>query len=154
LSTPVILRSAATADGSVFARVHAPVLCDEVEELPGEEVLFNLNGVCTQVQALSFPYVLPQLCVYLQVTGHEGEASGHQVLVQETTEEEILRLPIEGFHLAGPLEIVPVWLWVKDCEFPEPGVSWFQVFLNEKLVAERRFHAITISGDANGQPTR
>ncbi len=141
------------ADGSVFARVHVLVLCDEVEELPGEELFFNLNGVRTQVRAPSFPYVHPQLCVYLQVSGHEGEVSGHLVLVQETTQEEILRLPIEPFHLAGPLEILPLWLWLTDCEFPSPGVYWFQVFLNEKLVVERRFHAITIPGVTNGQPT-
>jgi hypothetical protein len=142
------------ADGSVFARIHVLVLCDAVEELPGEEDVFDLSGVRTQVQATAFPYVHPQLCVYLQVTGHAGMASGYLVLVQETTEEEILRLPIEAFQLSGPLELIPVWLWLRDCEFPDPGVYWFQVFLNEKLVAERRFRAIALPGVTNGQPTQ
>jgi hypothetical protein len=39
-----------------------------------------------------------------------------------------------------------------DCEFPSPGVYWFQVLLNEKLVAERRFSVSEAPGDTNGQP--
>jgi hypothetical protein len=142
------------ADGKLFARVHVLVVCDEVEELPGGEELFNLIGVRTQVGALSFPYAHPQLCVYLQVSGHKGVSSGRLVLVQESTAEELLRLPIAAFHLSGPLDLIPVWLALTDCEFPEPGVYWFQVYLNDKLVGERRFHAVTNPGDTNGQPTR
>jgi hypothetical protein len=141
------------ADDSVFARVHVLVLCDEVEELSGEEQLFNLNGVRTQVGASAFPYIHPQLCVYLQVTGHEGVASGHLALVQEATDTEILQVPISAFQLSGPLQLMSEWLQLRDCEFPEPGVYFFQVVLNGKLVMERRFHVLASPGDSNGQPT-
>jgi len=140
------------ADGSVFARVHVLILCDEIEELPGGEDLFDLRGVRTRVRAQSIPYVHPQLCIYLQVTGHQARASGRLVVVNEATDEEILHAPIEDFQLSGPLEIVPLWLRLRDCEFPEPGVYWFQVFLNEKLVMERRFHVVASLGESNGQP--
>jgi hypothetical protein len=120
------MRNAGMPDGSVFARVHVLVLCDEVEELPGEEDLCNLNGVRTEVRASSFPYFHSQLCVYLQVTGHEGVASGRLVLVQETTEEEILRLPIEAFELAGPLEVIPVWLSLRDLNSLSPAYTGFK----------------------------
>jgi hypothetical protein len=142
------------ADGSTFARVHVLVLCDDVEELPAGEDLFNLGRVRTQVRAASFPYVHPQLCIYLQVSGHGGMASGEVVVVNEATEEDIVHVPIAEFPLSGPLEAIPVWLRIRDCEFPEPGVYWFQVFLNEKLVAERRFHVVASPGDSNGQPAR
>lgn len=141
-------------DGSVFARVHVLVICDEVEELPGGENLFTLSGVRTQIRAPSFPYVHPQLCIYLQITGHEGIATGHIVVVNEATDEEIVQVPIAAFQLSGPLEIIPIWLRIRDCEFPEPGVYWFQMFLNEKLVRERRFHVLASPGDSNGQPIR
>jgi hypothetical protein len=141
------------ADGSVFARVHVLILCDEVEELSGEEELFNLNGVRTQVRARSFPYFHPQLCVFFQVTGHEGMASGHLALVQEATDTKILHLSIDTFQLFGPLQVIPRWLKIRDCEFPEPGVYFFQVVLNGKLVTERRFHVVASPGDSNGQPT-
>ena len=141
------------ANGSVFARVHVLVLCDEVEELSGEEGLFNLNSVRTLVRARSFPYYHPQLCVFFQVTGHEGRASGHLALVQEATDREILQVPIDTFQLSGPLQVISGWLQLRDCEFPEPGVYFFQVVLNGKLVTERCFHVLASPGDSNGQPT-
>jgi hypothetical protein len=67
------------ADGSVFARVHVLVLCDDVEERPGEEGVYDLHGVRTHVQARSFPYTHPQLSVYLPVTGHAGTVTGRVV---------------------------------------------------------------------------
>ena len=140
------------ADGSVRVRVHALVLCDAVEELPGEENLFNLNGVRTQVRARSFPYFHPQLCAFFQVTGHDETASGHLALVREADDTEILQISIEEFQLSGPLQIILKWIEILDCEFPEPGVYWFQVVLNGKLVTERRFHVIASPGDSDGQP--
>jgi hypothetical protein len=141
------------ADGSVFARVHVLVLCDEVEELSGEEDLFNLIGVRAHVRAPSFPHIHPQLCIYLQVSGHEGEASGHLALVQEATDTEIFQVPIDTFQLSGPLQVIPRWFELRDCGFPEPGVCFFQVVLNGKLVTERRFDVVAFPGDSNGQPT-
>jgi hypothetical protein len=43
------------ADGPVFARVHVLVLCDEIEKRLGEEDVFTLRGVRTQVRVPSFP---------------------------------------------------------------------------------------------------
>jgi hypothetical protein len=139
-------------DGSVFARVHVLVLCDDVEELPGEEAVCDLHGVRTSVSARAFPYTHPQLSVYLQVTGHQGTTSGRVVVVQEATEEEVAHMPIDEFQLLGPLTVIHLQVEITDCEFPAPGVYWFQVFLNQKLVAERRFLVVQTAGDTNGQP--
>jgi hypothetical protein len=46
-------------DGSVFARVHVLVLCDEVERLAGAEVVHDLRRVRTGIRAASFPYTHP-----------------------------------------------------------------------------------------------
>jgi hypothetical protein len=140
------------ANGSVFARVHALVVCDEVAPRPGEEGVYDLFGVRVGLRAASFPHTHPQLCVYLQVSGHEGTVSARLVAVREATEEEIVYIPIEAIHLRGPLTLVPVWLRVRDCVFPGPGVYWFQVVVNEKLVQERRFHLVEVPSDTNGQP--
>jgi hypothetical protein len=150
---PGVRRNAAMADGSVFARVHVLILCDDVEEFSNGEELFDLRGVRTQVSASSFPYVHPQLCIYLQITGHAGIASGRIVVVHEASDEESFQVPIEEFQLSGPLDVIPMWVRISDCEFPEPGVYWFEVFLNEKLVSERRFRVIASSGEHNGQST-
>ena len=141
------------ADGSVFARVHVLVLCDEIEQRPGAEAVFDLRGVRTQVRAHAFPYRPPQFCVFLQVSGHEGTTSGQVVVVSEAGEEEIVSAPIDDIQLWGPLAAIPVGLRIRNCEFPTPAVDWFQVILNQKLVAERRFHVLETSESTNGQPT-
>jgi hypothetical protein len=86
------------------------------------------------------------------VTGHQGSASGRVVVLSEATEEEISQVPIAEFQLLGPLTVYHLQVEITDCEFPATGVYWFQVVLNEKLVAERRFFANQIPGDTNGQP--
>ena len=110
------------ADGSVYARVHALVVCDEVVPRPGEKDVFDLYGARVGLRVASFPYTHPQLCVYLQVSGHEGTVSARLVAVREAAEEEIIYVPIGNIHLRGPLTLVPVWIRVRDCVFPEPGV--------------------------------
>src|SRR5262249_31973487 len=144
-------RSAAMANGSVFARVHVLVLCDDVEERPGEEAVFDLRGVRTHIRALSFPYTHPHLWVYLQVTGHEGNVTYRIVGTNEASEEGIVFQPIDEIQLRGPLTVIHVRLQILDCEFPAPGICWFQVFLSEKLVAERCLVVSRTPGDTNGQ---
>jgi hypothetical protein len=136
--------------GPVFARVHVLVLCDHIERRPGEPGVFDLRGVRTGVRATSFPYAHPLLCAYLQVSGHEGTASGHLVAVRAETEEAIVNVPIDEFDLLGPLNLISFWLQLHRCEFPAPGVYWFQVHLNDKLVPERRFQ-VELSENPNGQ---
>jgi hypothetical protein len=140
------------ADGLVLARVHVLVLCDAIDERAGEEAVFDLRGVRTQLRAASFPCCPPQLCVYLQVSGHEGTASGQVVLVREADEEELMAVPIDDIQLWGPLFAIPVGLRIRNCEFPSPGIYWFWVILNQRLVAERRFHVLKTPGSSNGQP--
>jgi hypothetical protein len=139
-------------DGPVFARVHVLVLCEEVEERHGEEAVYDLRGVRTYVRARAFPYTHPRLSVYLQVTGHQGPASGRVVVLREATEEEITHTPIDEFELLGPLAVIHLYVRITDCEFPAAGLYWVQVVLNDKLVAERRFFASESPGDTNGQP--
>ena len=139
--------------GSVFARVHVLALCDAIEEHPDEKGVFDLRGVRTSVRARSFPYTHPQLYLYLQLTGHEGTVSGRVVAVSEATDEEVVYQPIDAIQLRGPLAIIHSYVQLLDCEFPAPGVYWFQVYLNEKLLAERRFLVSEAAGDTNGQPT-
>jgi hypothetical protein len=138
-------------EGSVFARVHVLVLCDEVDLRPGEEGVFDLRGVRTHVQARSFPYTHPHLVVYLQLTGHEGTVTGRIVATNEATDETIAFLETGLLQFHGPLNLVQLAFPFRNCVFPTPGVYWFQVYLNEKLVNERRFSVTEALKDTNGQ---
>lgn len=140
-------------EGTIFARVHVLILCDDLEERPGEEAVFDLRGVRTHVRARSFRYTHPQLSVYLQMSRHEGAVTGRVVATSEATEEQIAERLLGEFQLLGPLTMIHVQVQLLDCEFPSPAIHWFQVFLNEKLVAERRFLVSEAPGDTNGQPS-
>ena len=48
--------------------------------------------------------------------------------------------------------VIHLQVEITECGFPAPGVYWFQVVFNEKLVAERPFIASDIPGATNGQP--
>jgi hypothetical protein len=124
------------AKKAVLPRVHAMVLCDEIE--PGaEEGVIDLLGVRSAIQVESYPYVHPQLCVYLQVTGHEGRASGRITTVAPGNDERLLDTPEQEIEFRGPLAVIPIDFRIADCEFSTPGVYYVQAYFDEKLVCER-----------------
>jgi hypothetical protein len=141
-------------DGSVFARVHVLILCDDIEEHAGEEGVFDLRGVRTHVWAGSFPNTHPQLWLYLQMSGHEGTVAERVVITSEASDETIADLETGVIQFQGPLNLVELAFPFGNCVFPTPGVYWFQVYMNEKLVSERRFSVTETPGGSNGQASR
>lgn len=135
----------------VLPRVHVMVLCDEIEASPIEEEVFDLRGVRTSIAAPAFPYVHPQLCLYLQMTGHEGTASGEVQAVRAETDDTISRQPIGPVQFLGPLVLLPLRVWLMDCAFPEPGLYYLQAYFGQKLVAERPLWLLKDEGSSNGQ---
>jgi hypothetical protein len=106
----------------VLPRVHAMVLCDDLESNPAEPDVFNLYGVRTQIVVDAFPYSHPLLSVYLQLTGHSGRTRCHAIIINAETDETIFSTPSQLIELTGPLDFVPVTFQLEDCEFEEPGL--------------------------------
>ena len=129
----------------VLPRVHVMVLCDEVEPSPGEEDVYDLRGVRTFLRADRFPYVHPQLYLYLQVSGHEGTASGRVVVSHAATDEAVFFQSLDEIHFSGPLALVPANARMVDCAFPEAGLYYVQVFFGSKIVGERPLRLLTSS---------
>jgi hypothetical protein len=125
------------ANGPVFPRVHAMVLCDGIARADEGEEVYNLTGVRTQIRAGSFPYSHPQLCVYMQATGHEGVVPCRLALVQAGAEGELLSTPERQVQFYGPLHVVAVVWRIRSCSFPLPGLYYAQVYFEEKLANER-----------------
>jgi len=136
---------------AVLPRVHTLLLCDHLEPAPGEEGVYNLFGVRTKIEASTFPHVHPQLYVYLQVTGHAGQFSGSVVGVSARTDEALFQKATPPLTLVDPLTFVPVVVPIQDCEFPESGIYYFQVFFGQKLVYERPLHLIESRETTDGQ---
>jgi hypothetical protein len=121
----------------VLPRVHVMVLCDDFEPSADEEWVFHLYGVRSRIEVDAFPYSHPQVCVYLQVTGHQGRTNCEVRLINPETDEEILAAPAQLIELMDPLEVVPVIFLLEDCEFPAPGLYYAQAYCDQKLVCER-----------------
>jgi hypothetical protein len=135
----------------VLPRIHVMVLCNEVEPSPHEEGVFDLRGVRTFLRADGFPYVHSQMCVFLQVSGHEGRASGRVAVSHAGTDEEIFSQPLDEIQFTGPLTLEPAYLRMADCAFPEAGLYYVQVFFGPKIVGERPLWLLASSGLPNGQ---
>ena len=126
----------------VLPRVHVMVLCDRVQELGDEEDVFNLLGVRTRIYADSFPYTPPRLYVYLQLSGHFGSASGAISVVHARTDQEVARQLIPSIQFRGPLVLLPIYVRIRNCTFPEAGIYFIQTFFDGKLLGERFFELI------------
>jgi hypothetical protein len=132
-------------------RVRAMVLCDEIMPTVAENDVYDLLGVRTEIRAAAFPHVHPRLAVYLQVSGHQGTADCHVIIIRAEDESEIAVAPIQTLHLAGPLFIAPIWWTIDDCSFPEPGVCYVQAYFGAKLLNERLFILSQTPVTTNGQ---
>ncbi len=130
----------------VLPRVHAIVLCDRIEDVSDEEDVFNLRGVRTRLVADAFPYTHPRLYVYLQLTGHLGSASGAVVVVHARTDQELARQVLPPIQFRGPLVLLPVYLRIRNCTFPEAGIYFIQTLFDDKLLGERFFELIEREG--------
>jgi hypothetical protein len=133
-------------------RVHVLVVCDDID--PVDENVFHLTGVRTHIRPDAFPYTHPSLCVYLQVAGHEGEASCHVELVPAGEGPPLLITPQQDVPLYGPLELVSVWWRIRNCTFLRPGLYYVQVYFGSKLASERLLVISESGGSADGRQAR
>lgn len=121
----------------VLPRVHVMVLCDDFEPSADEDGVFQLYGVRTRIQVDVFPYSHPQLCAYLQLTGHPGQVRCRVVVVDPETDQTMILAEPQLVELTGPLDVVATVVLLEDCEFAAPGLYYVQAICDEKLVCER-----------------
>jgi len=135
----------------VLPRVHLLAICDEIQEHEDGVLSYDLFGVRTHIQASTFPYQHPQLCVYVQATGYEGLARCHVAIEQASTDKEVFTSADMEFAFTGPLEFLHGYFRVDDCDFPEAGVYYIQVFFDNKLCGERALILLERETRHNGQ---
>ena len=126
----------------VLPRVQAMVVCDGIEESEVEPGTFHLKGVRSEITALHFPYTRPRLCVYLQMSGHRGEASCRVAVNRTETDEIVYRTSPRVIAFEGPMPVVPVIFRLRNCSFPAPGLDYVQMFHESKLIGERPLYLL------------
>ena len=124
----------------VLPRVQAMVLCDGVKESDQEADVFQLVGVRTVLEMPSFPALHPRLCVFVQFSGHRGQATCRVEIERSTTGEVIFETPPRVIKFEGPTLVVPVVFRARNCVFPEPGIYYVQVYYANKVIGERLLH--------------
>lgn len=135
----------------VWPRVQALVVCDAVEASAEETDVFHLEGVRSAIEVASFPYVRPRLCVYLQMSAHQGEASCRLEIHRPGTDDVISQTPPRMVPFQGPLTVRHVVFRFRNCSFPEPGVYYVQCLCGSKLIGERPLRLLE-EGVSNGEP--
>lgn len=123
----------------VLPRVQAMVLCDSAEESENETGVYHLSGVRSVIES-PFPAVVSLLCVFAQMSGHQGEASCHIEIEHAETNEVIFETEPRSVSFDEPTSIVVVVFPLADCVFPASGVYYVQLYYERKLIGERTFH--------------
>src|SRR5262249_4361569 len=149
---PFAFRRRPMADAALFPRVHAMVVCDEIERVAGQDGVYNLRGVRTRIMPGQYPYVHPKLCVYMHVSGRQGNATFHLKVIAAADDAVVASTPEKRTDLEGPLVLVPVRWYIRRCRFPQPGLYYIQVELGSKLINERLVVLTTPTGLTNGEP--
>jgi hypothetical protein len=124
----------------VLPRVQAMVLCDDVDRSVDERGVYHLTGVRTTMAARSFPAIRPLLCVFLQLSGHQGAADCHVQIFNGASKELIFLSNPKAVIFRDPTATVPVRFRLRNCIFRTPGVYYVEMLADNKVIGERRLH--------------
>ena len=141
------------ADAAFFPRVHALLVCDEIQQISGQPSVFNLLGVRVKIRARHFPHLQPLLRVYMQMSGRQGTASCHVKVVEAATDSTLSETAEQQVPLEGPLRLIPVRWRIRRCSFPQPGLYYVQAYCGQQLLQERMLVLAYASEAHNGAST-
>src|SRR5438552_4020378 len=122
----------------VLPRVQAMVLCDDVDRSDHERSVYHLTGVRAAIASTSFPGDRSSFCVFLHMSGHQGEESCCVRVFHAATDEVIYQTKPKIVRFKNPTAIVPVLFRLRNCVFPAPGVYFVELLADDKVIAERR----------------
>jgi hypothetical protein len=126
--------------------VLAMIICDMVldDRISGKK---SLIGLFDAIAASSLPCLVNELFVFVALTEGHGEQMIHLRCVKASSNEELFDTETE-VSFPDPLSVVEVNFGLCGCEFPEVGEYRFQLFANDSLLCERKFHVTQVEHDA------
>jgi hypothetical protein len=114
------------AVAAVTPRVRTIVVCDDVSANLTENNVFTLEGVRLHLEAASFP-CRAALNLYLLLSSpRKGGYAGRVLVVNERNDKLIRYVKL---HVTFPEDngLLPLYVDVGDCVFPEAGQYSFEV---------------------------
>ena len=133
------------AAAALTPRVRIMVVCDDVIPSEIETGVFTLEGVRQHLSAESFPSVR-ELSVFLLLSSPRRGRYPGKVLVVDDQTDRIIRYVRFVAAFSATNEVLPFWVEIGACAFPQPGQYTFQVWFSsrdgaEALKGEQAFYA-------------
>jgi hypothetical protein len=119
-------------------QVLAMVICDMVidDRISGKK---SLIGLFDAIASTSIPCTVNELHVFLALTDGYGNLNTRLRCVKASNDEELFNTEQE-VSFPDPLAVVEMNLGFCGCEFPEAGEYRFQLWADQSLLCERKFH--------------
>ena len=128
----------------------AMVLCEDV--LAGHPATQNVHliNVFSSIRPrdlLAFPYTLPQLCVFLQLSDASGEGIGRIVARSAQDGRIIFASPGHPIRFHGRTSPTWVLFRLQDCRFLEPGLYWIEFYCDDRFVSDQSLRVSGVATD-------
>jgi hypothetical protein len=115
------------AVAAVTPRVRTVVICDDVAPSPTEHGVFTLEGVRQHLNAARFPWrAALSLCLLLS-SPRKDKYSGKVLIVNERNDRRIRYAKFLATFQEDN-ELLPLYVEVGDCVFPEAGHYNFEIY--------------------------
>jgi hypothetical protein len=90
----------------------------------------------------SYPLQLPDLSVFVMLTGRHGEGTMHVAVREADTDALVYTGPKQTLSACSdPLTVRMATIRIRDCALPHIGLYWVQFCYNDEVIAEEPFTA-------------
>ena len=117
------------------------IVCDDVVPSPHNPRDLDVRGLLSFVRSNppgSFPVTVPQVCVYLELSGGRGTGEVQIVTRHADTDEPAFRSAAQEITFPpDPLRIVPVVFRIRQCVFRRGGLYWVEFRYAGRPLVER-----------------
>lgn len=121
-------------------KASAMLICDHIITEQGTKKK-SLIGIFENIGSLQFPFVHPQLCVYIKLTEARGRYRFRLDLVQLKTDSLIGRGEIpQEVTIADPLTSHELVFNLRGLRFTGEGEYEFRIFANDHIFGQKTFY--------------
>lgn len=123
------------AVAAVTPRVRTIVICDAVAASRTEDRVFTLKGVRQHLEAASLPQ-RAKLCVFLLLSSPRKGLYPGRVLIVNERNERVIRYAKFVAEFEEDNDLLPLYVDLSECVFPETGRYSFAIHLSTHNVGE------------------
>ncbi len=122
---------AGVAVAAMTPRVRTIIICDDVSASLTEDGVFTLEGVRSHLQAVAFPHCASLSLFLLLSSPRKGRYPGKILVVNERNDKPIRYVKFLATFQEDN-ELLPLYVEVGDCVFPEAGQYRIEVYFSAR----------------------